>query len=146
VPESLPIRRTELEDWLEESQITQPVYHRTRRGNVRSIREEGLRLAYAEDDQVCRGICCSDRPYELLTQDVATLEVAVRITKPLEVSGTTNDIPERVGLPRFGNRAAAVRRALIDAGYDSVIITPRESNPNRTIIVLDDNAVRLIAD
>jgi hypothetical protein len=110
----------EVDAWLAASAVTTPTFHRTDQASARDIVDRGVDLRRARDDSAWgRGFYSSD-PADP-QHGSAEVRVAVRLRHPLVIRDTVRDaeLMDEL-LARAGTDD--VREALLDAGYDGVVL------------------------
>jgi hypothetical protein len=144
------IDRDEVPGWLADSVNKRVTYHRTTSNAAREIVERGVDVARSRVGAYGQGFYSATRG-DPFFGDVE-LAVAIRLVRPLQggdaaVGEVIDAIANRLepGVGRITPRlAGAVRRVLLDLGYDGIIVTDGGGDGIDYVIALDGASVRLL--
>ena len=146
------IRPDEVDTWLADSVVKRVTYHRTSPEAARSIVERGVSVERSRIGMYGQGFYTLTEPDEFYGE--AEVIVAMRLLSPLV--GSVEDINEAVDRlvrrydPRRGELspqvASAIRRELIQNGYDGLMVHDGGGDGIDLVIVLRDEVVRVVVD
>lgn len=135
------IRPDEVEEWLADSVVKQPTFHRTTEAHAESIITEGVDVTRGRGTYG-QGFYTALLPVR--DAGAAEISVAIRTLNPV-VAVNQWDLLRQINIqPGVPATAAAVRQAVIDAGYDGIII--RRADGNDYAIAIVDGTARTIRE
>jgi hypothetical protein len=146
------IRPDEVDAWLADSTVRTVTYHRTSAAAARSILERGPSVERSRIGMYGQGFYSSTMPDPFYGE--AEVAVAVRLRRAFvgtveEVDALIDPLVRRFD-PRQGRLspsvAASIRRALVAAGYDGLVVWDGLGDSNDLVVTLDDRAIRVIRD
>ena len=146
------IGRDEVSNWLVDSIVRRVTYHTTTFEAVRDILEHGVDIERSRSGAYGHGFYTATESDPFFGP--ATVEVAIRLSHPLvgpanEVEAIVDAIarrnrPRDSGLSQHGSRA--VRRELLDLGYDGIVIYDAGGDGVDYVVALDATTVRIVVD
>jgi hypothetical protein len=146
------IDRNQVADWLADSIVTRVTYHATSFEAASHILEHGVDIERSRSGAYGEGFYTATEPDPFFGP--AILEVAIRLQHAL--AGSANDVevvidaiarrsrPRDYGLTLYGSRA--VRRELLDLGYDGIVIYDGGGDGVDYVIALDEATVKIVVD
>jgi hypothetical protein len=146
------IDRYQVVAWLAGSIVTRITYHATTAEAARDILEHGVEIERSLEGAYGQGFYTATEPD--LFYGPTIVPVAIRLTHALtgtarEIEPVVDAIARRVrprdrGLTPCGSRA--VRRELLELGYDGIVIHDGGGDGVDYVIALDETTVKIVVD
>ncbi len=146
------ITSAEVGAWLADSVVKTVTYHRTSTADARAIVERGVRIERSRIGSYGQGFYTATEADEFYGE--VEIALAVRLQSPLigsddEVSTVVSRLVRRFDPvhARLSPAAAqAVRRALLQAGYDGIVVYDGGGDGIDFVVALLDGAARVVID
>lgn len=142
----------EVAEWLLDSVNGRVTYHNTTPDAAADIRRRGVRMDRARRGAFGQGFYTATSPEPFYGP--VSLRVAIRLRSPLvgyldDVESYFDDLIEQLspGSPRVTPALARrLRRALLDEGYDGLVIGDAGGDGIDYVVALVDEAVRIVTE
>ena len=140
----------EVGEWLADSAVKSVTYHRTTRQAADDIIEHGVDLSKSWRGAYGAGFYTATST-EGLPGDI-DVPVAVRLRNPLqghagEIGARLDVLTRQLGYGAMTPRAAAaVRRHLVESGYDGVVVEDAGGDGIDYVIAIESGSVKVVVD